>query len=812
MQLNVEQKRLVAAQPSGATLVRGVAGSGKTTVAVYRAEYLMNHYCLDETDRVLLVTYNKTLVKYLRHLYDKVNQTEGEGLASLFGPDKSRVDIYTIDSLIYRYYHDLAAQPRQVLYDKYKRYSVLKQCIAELAQKYKTGVLDPRHATFLLDEIDWIRSCNYMELAEYQTVDRLGRQSLKLAEAPKRLMKNSETRAAIYELMLAFDRRLAAEGLIDAAAMGLEVLGACKETPTPIYTHIIVDESQDLTRVQLEFLLALYKPGEYSSLLFVADTAQSIYPHSWLVRGRSFTSIGLDLTGKGNVLSKNYRTTTQIAQAAYSLIEDIPDIVEDENYVRPLLLDKQGMYPVYRQFASVGAEAAFVAGEIKRQLERHEPGDIVVIARTRVQLEMVQAQLKQSGLPCKLLNERDVSFDEDCIKLLTMHSIKGLEFKVVFVIGLNDDVIPFRSYTDMTEEDMQELTERKLMYVGMTRASEKLFLTSSGKPSRFVANLNPAYLRLDDGSRFSHMYAIRPEEYQFGEKILDLFSKEEKVRQWLLRELQDKYGYPKTLLDVEYKVNNLSRTGSVDICVQVHRDGKLVPYIFCEVKAPGSGIEDALEQVKSYMSNAKHCQFGLASDGLSISVIDKEFNPVADIPGFSQYMLPTGMEKYSFHCFRTGRKFKLIRDCNLSQEVLIESAAGSEMLSGDQLKLVPTYEGIAAGQPIYMQGRSEARYYLPAQWLRGGRECYLLKVQGDSMEGAGIDDGDFVLVQQQDTAENRDIVAVAMDYEATLKRFMRMGNTVLLIPENPKYEPVQLTDNQAKIVGVVVGLLKKESG
>ncbi|MGI6365640.1 MAG: hypothetical protein ACOX2G_07855 [Bacillota bacterium] len=51
--------------------------------------------------------------------------------------------------------------------------------------------------------------------------------------------------------------------------------------------------------MQLEFLKLLYKPGDYSSLLFVADTAQSIYPHSWLVRGRSFTSLGLDLTGQG---------------------------------------------------------------------------------------------------------------------------------------------------------------------------------------------------------------------------------------------------------------------------------------------------------------------------------------------------------------------------------------------------------------------------------------------------------------------------------------------------------------------------------
>ena len=56
-------------------------------------------------------------------------------------------------------------------------------------------------------------------------------------------------------------------------------------------------------------------------MLFVADTAQSIYPQSWLVKGRSFSSVGFDIKGRSTALAKNYRTTTQIAEAAYSLLE-----------------------------------------------------------------------------------------------------------------------------------------------------------------------------------------------------------------------------------------------------------------------------------------------------------------------------------------------------------------------------------------------------------------------------------------------------------------------------------------------------------
>ena len=655
MNLNLEQKRLITAAPGGATLVRGVAGSGKTTVAVHRAEFLLNNYCLGEDDRVLLVTYNNTLVRYLRYLHDKVN-IQGEGYTNLFGPAEAKVDITTVDSLFSRYYYKFfdESQRKELLFSNPKTYAVIKNCAAELGKRFpNVGLMDPKNAVFLKDELDWIRSCNYLELSEYQNVDCLGRQSLKQGEGPQRLRKNSETRQAIYELMLAVDARLAEEGLIDFKLRDILVLNQAREEPIPKYTHIIVDETQDLTRVQLQLLQLLRREGDYSSILFVIDTAQSIYSHSWLVRGRNFTSIGLDLTGKGTVLSKNYRTTTQIAKAAYSLIQGT-DIVEDEYFVEPALLDKQGFFPVYRRFVSEKKEGEFVAGEIQGLLGRYQPGEIIVIARMNQQLESVRLELEEQGLACKLLKDRDSTFDEDCVKLLTMHSIKGLEFKVVFIIGLNDTVIPFCTYNGLDDE-IQVMTERKLLYVGMTRASELLYLSSSDRPSRFIKSIAPEFLRLTGSSRFSHLYNIRPDAYQFGEKILDIFNKEEKVRQWLLRELQEKYNYPRALLDVEYKVNNMSQKGSVDICIQVSRDGHLQPYIFCEVKAPGSGIMEALDQVKSYMSNAKHCQYGLVTDGQEVAIINADFQTVEDIPAFSRYMLPTTMERYVFHCFSTKK-------------------------------------------------------------------------------------------------------------------------------------------------------------
>ena len=77
------------------------------------------------------------------------------------------------------------------------------------------------------------------------------------------------------------------------------------------------------------------------------------------------------------------------------------------------------------------------------------------------------------------------------------------------------------------------------------------------------------------------------------------------------------------------------------------------------------------------------------------------------------------------------------------------------------------------------------------------------------MIDAGIDDEDLVLIKRQQVAENREIVAVNIDGESTLKRLMKMGSTVLLIPENDKYEPIQMSSDHVNIIGLAVGVFKQ---
>ena len=88
-------------------------------------------------------------------------------------------------------------------------------------------------------------------------------------------------------------------------------------------------------------------------------------------------------------------------------------------------------------------------------------------------------------------------------------------------------------------------------------------------------------------------------------------------------------------------------------------------------------------------------------------------------------------------------------------------------------------------------------------------KLFALRVKGDSMIGAGILDGDRVIVKQQGTAENGEIVCALIEGEATLKRFYKKAGVVTLKAENEKYVPITVSEGEFRIVGRVVGLMRK---
>lgn len=471
----------------------------------------------------------------------------------------------------------------------------------------------------------------------------------------------------LYNLSLRSDNK------VDFQDVALLALDQVKQKPIKKYTHIISDESQDLTRVQLEFIHALINNKSYSSAMFVSDNAQSIYPQSWLVKGRSFSSVGFDVKGRSNSIAKNYRTTTQIAQAAYSLLEKDLLITEDENYVKPSLLDKQGAYPVFRVFGDKTLEANYVKNLICKLSKQYNYGDIAVIARTHGQTQEFSTYLEDAKVPFKLMTNQDgYEFGDEKVKILTMHSIKGLEFKVVIMIGLNSNSIPFKS-NSMDDGGSFETRERKLMYVGMTRATERLYMTSDGNPSKFISDINSKYLKHGENTLISHFYAISQENFCFKEKITDVYSQEEKVRQWIINELKETYKYPERLIDIEYQVNSFSKIGYVDVAVSNYKNNNKRPFIFIEVKRQGAGLSNCIQQLKTYISTSPTCEYGVATDGIDIVFINSDLEVIDDIPIFMSSMLPSSLENYCYVDLKNNVNHKFMRDYNNISELFFEN-------------------------------------------------------------------------------------------------------------------------------------------
>ena len=122
---------------------------------------------------------------------------------------------------------------------------------------------------------------------------------------------------------------------------------------------------------------------------------------------------------------------------------------------------------------------------------------------------------------------------------------------------------------------------------------------------------------------------------------------------------------------------------------------------------------------------------------------------------------------------------------------------------------LPVMGRIAAGTPIAAISEVSHHVAVPGQMLTGKGEHYALEVKGDSMIEAGINDGDVVVIREQTTAENGDIVVALVEgAEATLKRFRRHGSSIALEPANSAYETRVLPDNMVKVQGRLVGLIR----
>jgi hypothetical protein len=241
------------------------------------------------------------------------------------------------------------------------------------------------------------------------------------------------------------------------------------------YTALLIDEAHDFEDAWLQMAARLVSPAT-NSLLVMYDDAQSIYQKKR--RKFNFASVGIQAQGRTAILKLNYRNTAEVLalamHCAQSLLQEQAETDDRMQTVHPATAGRRGPLPLLIEARNGLDEAQAVADQIASALaDGMASGDVAVLARTKKLLEPIGRALVQRGIAIQTMAGRDFRrFDwlKPTVKLLTLHSAKGLEFPLVCIVGL--DAMPLR------DEPMDE--EARLLYVGMTRATQRLVLSAAG--------------------------------------------------------------------------------------------------------------------------------------------------------------------------------------------------------------------------------------------------------------------------------------------------------------------------------------------
>lgn len=547
--LSDEQVKAINYDQAGAYAIKGIAGSGKTTVGLHRIPFLLDKCNNDES--VLVVTYHKVLVNYLKHLSEK-NQLNG----NYKGIDGNRCEIVNIDSLVFEKYKDF----RQNNYNNpyYKKLpdkmsdpkelkEVFNHVLEYIRKSYPTlEILKNSNIKFLQEEVDYINQCRINTIKDYQVFTRSGRSQF--TDNRRNLLKKSKAREAIFKIRNKYNNELISLGMMDWQVMRLLALREVMAHPPKRFTHLIIDECQDMDRTRMDFIKHFINDGPGASATFLYDNTQSIYNASWLGNGHGFNSLGIDIKGKSKLLKKNYRTTYEIQEAAQSLLAD-NQLIKQE--IEPILINRSGTKPFWAHCDNFDHQVEYICDVIKTHNANFELKDIIIAVRTNDEVKKLNNALAAKEIQSGILSASDNSFAFNQVRVMTMHSSKGLESEVVIIANLNEGLMPIS-----TESDSKFAQELKLLYVGMTRASKHLYLTSFGTPSVFLSKISPSTItKIDFNTYEGYQKVVDP---KIKSEINALFTRLENTLK----------NYPSFRQNVENRDDYISR--STEMMIKQH--------------------------------------------------------------------------------------------------------------------------------------------------------------------------------------------------------------------------------------------------
>ncbi|UGT62855.1 3'-5' exonuclease [Nocardia asteroides] len=407
-------------------VIKGAAGSGKTTTALMRLKQLCSNWSarhkrlgLQRPVRVLVLTYNRTLKGYVGELARQ----------QIAGTPDLQLEVRTFA----RFALDILQIPN---IQNDESVAILKRLVKPIGLPEK----------FMLDEVQYLLG-RFLpsDIEDYITTQRDGR-----GLSPR--VDSALRRKILDEVVYPYAKEKQRRDLLDWNDLAVEA----KDAPAIPWDVIIVDEAQDFSANQIRAVLAHTAAPDYS-LTFVVDTAQRIYPRSYTWKEAGIVNPVVRL------LKQNHRNTKQIAAFARGLVEG-------------LTLGEDGIIPDFNAATAEGPLPKVLVGLFSEQMDwvvEHvicgaiEAGESVAFLHPLGWFIYVEKSLKRLQIPYVDLTRQEFWPEGDeSVAISTIHSVKGLEFDHVVIIGLNQEVTPHgREAGDVTLENL-----RRLLAMGIGRA------------------------------------------------------------------------------------------------------------------------------------------------------------------------------------------------------------------------------------------------------------------------------------------------------------------------------------------------------
>ena len=465
--LNPAQREAVIHGPGPLAIVAG-PGTGKTTVLTRRAAWLIREG-LARPENILGVTFTR--------------QAAGEMASRLAGCLPFRSDPATVEIMTF---HALGLK---IL----AQYQGTAPAVLSEEQRLEALRAAAKDSPFKGREL-----LGLISLAKQKLLGPGDVENPELAKAYGR-----------YQVHLAAQRAVDFDDLVVQAVRLLSDHQDLAEHFRRRFSWLLVDEYQDINHAQYA-LTRLLVPGNYANLTVIGDPDQAIYGF----RGADaayFQRFREDFPSAKLVrLTENFRSTDTILKASSQVIKNNP------GPDRALLTaNRNGPAKITTAaLATTAAEAEYVVWQIESLLGgtshfaldsgRAAPGpkslpelslaDVAILYRLHALAKPLAEALDRAGLPYQQAGQDpgretdDLDFAAEKINLLTMHAAKGLEFEVVFIVGLEDEVLP---YHPPNKEPADALEERRLFFVALTRAKKLLYLTRAAKRTLYGRRGNP---------------------------------------------------------------------------------------------------------------------------------------------------------------------------------------------------------------------------------------------------------------------------------------------------------------------------------